>query len=94
MKYGVYSYRDNKTSFGQIWYDHNDEAAKRGFAMMMNNPSGIMGFAPADFDLFRIGTFDSDNGQLVPDWPIVYLCNGNTVIERSVSDEKSECESN
>lgn len=93
MKYGVYSYRDNKTSFGQIWYDHNDEAAKRGFAMMMNTPSGIMGFAPADFDLFRIGTFDSDNGQLVPDWPIVYLCNGNAVIERSVSDEKPECES-
>lgn len=93
MTYGVYSFRDNKTSFGQIWYDVSDEAAKRGFAMMINNGDGIMGFAPSDFDLFKIGEFDSQNGQLDPIWPIEYLVNGNAVLERSVHVEKSEGES-
>ena len=93
MVYGVYAFRDNKTSFGQIWNDHNDESAKRGFAMMINNADGLMGFAPSDFDLFKIGEFDSENGQLSPVWPIEYLVNGNAVIERSFSNEKQECKS-
>ena len=36
MTYGVFSARDNKSSFGQIWYDRSVDAAKRGFAMMVN----------------------------------------------------------
>jgi len=79
MTYGVYSFRDNKTSFGQIWYDRSDEAATRGFSMMINN-DGIMGFAPSDFDLFKIAEFDSETGQIDPVWPIEYLCNGNSVL--------------
>lgn len=94
MVYGVYAFRDNKTAFGQIWCDSSDEAAKRGFSMMINNGDGIMGFAPSDFDLFKIGEFDSDNGQLTPCWPITYLVNGNAVIERRVVPvEKPESES-
>lgn len=80
MTYGVYSFRDNKTSFGQIWYDHSDESSKRGFAMMVNNPDGIMGFSPSDFDLFKIGEFDSETGQLDPVWPIEFLCNGRAMV--------------
>lgn len=86
MTYGVYAFRDNKTSFGQIWTDRSDEAAKRGFAMMINNPDGIMGFAPADFDLFKIGEFDTETGQLDPVWPIEFLVTGTAVI--GVKNEK------
>lgn len=76
MIYGVYAYRDNKTSFGPIWHDYNDESAKRGFSMMMSKIDSIIGFAPADFDLFKIGTFDSDTGRLDSVWPIEFLISG------------------
>lgn len=95
MVYGVYGYRDNKFAFGPIWNDANDEVAKRGFAMMMNNGQSIMGFAPADFDLFKIGEFDSETGQITSIWPIQFICNGRAVVnpkfeERIVENEKSE----
>lgn len=76
----VYSFRDNKTSFGQIWFDNGDESAKRGFAMMVNNPDGIMGFSPSDFDLFKIGTFDTETGRLDSIWPIEFLVNGRALV--------------
>lgn len=85
MTYGIYSFRDNKTQFGQIWCDSSDEAAKRGFAMMINNGDGIMGFAPSDFDLFKIGEFDSEDGQITSVWPIEFMMNGNAAIERRVT---------
>lgn len=80
MIYGVFSYRDNKSSFGQIWYDRSVDAAKRGFAMMVNQPDGIMGFAPSDFDLFKIAEFDSVTGQLDPIWPIEFIVNGRDLL--------------
>ena len=88
MTYGVYSFRDNKVGFGQIWYDANDEVAKRGFAMMMTNSDGIMGFAPGDFDLFKIGEFDSETGQLDSVWPIQFIVSGRAVVP--VDYEESE----
>lgn len=80
MTYGVFSYRDNKSSFGQIWYDRSVDAAKRGFAMMVNQPDGIMGFAPSDFDLFKVAEFDSETGQLDPIWPIEFIVNGRDLV--------------
>lgn len=79
MTYGVYSFRDNKTSFGQIWYDRSDDAAKRGFSVMIGNDVMMRQFS-SDFDLFKIAEFDSETGQIDPVWPIEYLCNGNAVI--------------
>lgn len=95
MVYGVYAFRDNKTSFGQIWNDYNDDSAKRGFAMMMVNSNGLLGFAPQDFDLFKIGEFDSETGQLDPVWPIQYLVGGNAAFMEGVklSNAKPESES-
>lgn len=93
MIYGVYAYRDNKTFFGQIWNDYNDESAKRGFSVMMSNNDNIMGFSPADFDLFKIAEYDSENGQITPVWPIMYLMSGNAAFQRSViEDEKQSSE--
>lgn len=98
MTYGVYGYRDNKFAFGPIWMDQNDEVAQRGFAFMINNREGIFNFAPADFDLFKIGTFDSETGQIESVWPIQFICNGLNVVDRAyeerkkVENEKSVCE--
>lgn len=66
MKYTLYSIRDRKSHYGAIFMDENDEVAKRGFAMSLGNASSIVGFAPSDFDLYALGTFDSSVGTVVP----------------------------
>ena len=64
MIWNVYSIRDQKSGrFMQSVNDVNDETAKRGFAQAVNTPSGIIGFAPKDFDLYKIGEFDDEKGK-------------------------------
>ena len=63
MILNMYSVRDLNAGFNQPWCDKNDECAIRGFSYSMNN-NDIMGFAPADFQLFLVGTFDSDKGDV------------------------------
>ena len=64
MVFGVYSIRDKYTGFMQPSLDVNDQAAVRNFANAIKsaNDGSIMAFAPADFDLYKLGTFDSDKG--------------------------------
>lgn len=78
-KYPVYSYRDLKVGFGQPQIEANEPAAVRGFSMAINNSQGLMGFAPSDYELFRIGEFDSDVGTITPVQPIVQVCTGSQV---------------
>lgn len=80
MKFPIYSYRDKEVGFGSPIVESNDITAKRGFSMQMNNPSGIMNFSPGDFDLYRIGEFDPDNGMIVPESVPVLVCTGISVI--------------
>lgn len=64
MKYPIYSYRDSKVGFGSPVVDQNDQTAVRGFAYAINGRDGIMNFQPGDFDLYKIGFFDSEKGTL------------------------------
>lgn len=63
MILNLYCVRDLTTGFNQPWCDKNDEAAIRGFAYSINN-NDIMGFRPSDFQLFQVGTFDTDKGDV------------------------------
>lgn len=63
MIYPVYSVRDVKVGFDvQFLVQANVEAAKRSFEMAVNNPGSMMGFKPSDFELYEIGSFDTDKG--------------------------------
>lgn len=79
MKYPIYSYRDAKAWFGQPMIDNNDESAIRGFAYAINNATGIMSFSPSDFDLYKIGIFDSEKGTVEPVQPIQLVVSGSSV---------------
>lgn len=68
----VYAVRDLKTTFLSPFVEVNDEAAKRGFFYSISNQPDIIGFAPKDFSLYRIGSFDTMKGTLVAD-PIPVL---------------------
>lgn len=78
MKYPVYSYRDNKVGFGSPVIDQNDNCAIRGFSYAINNHDGLMAFSPADFDLYKIGDFDTHSGMLIPCTPVL-IVSGSSV---------------
>lgn len=79
MIVNLYSVRDLASgTFNQPWCDMKDEVAIRGFSQAVNN-NDIMGFRPADFQLFQIGTLDLDKGELVPMLPNL-ICKGEDVI--------------
>lgn len=65
MKFEVFSIRDLNSGFNQPFCETNERVAKRSFAYAVNN-SDLPGFAPGDFDLYRLGWFDTDNGSITP----------------------------
>lgn len=79
MKYPIYSYRDNKSdsAFGVPLVEENELTAVRRFSYEINN-SGMMHFAPSDFDLYKIGEFDSKKGELVGCLP-EFVVSGSSV---------------
>lgn len=81
MIYPMYCIRDVKTSFFPPQPAQSDEDAKRNFAMMVNNPSGVMGFSPKDFDLYFVGTFDTEKGVLTPVTPIEFVVSGSAMVQ-------------
>lgn len=67
MKYPVYTIRDVKVGFDtQFMVQINDDAAIRAFNMAINNPGTMLAFVPSDFELYKIGEFETDNGYFEP----------------------------
>lgn len=65
MKYPIYVIKDNKVGFSpQFIVQENDLAAKRGFGYIINNPQNIQNYAPSDYDLYKVGIFDVDSGEI------------------------------
>lgn len=59
----IYSVRDINMGFNQPFADVNDDVAKRGFAYAVNS-TDMMGFRPGDFDLYCLGEFDTNTGDI------------------------------
>lgn len=80
MKYPLYCVRDVKVSFFPPQPATTEEEAIRNFSMMVNNPSGVMGFAPKDFDLYMVGYFDSVKGTVEACDPIEFVVDGTSCV--------------
>ena len=64
MKYPIYSIRDVHVGFMAPRLDSNDQTARRAFAFEVNNQEGVMSFSAKDFDLYKIGYFEQETGQI------------------------------
>lgn len=64
MKYPIYSIRDLKVGFGFPQCDQSDQTAIRGFSFAVNTGDGMMGYQPKDYDLYKIGEFDTEKGTI------------------------------
>lgn len=87
MKYYVYCVRDNKTSFMTPTVDQNDGSAIRNFSYAVCHTDGILSSYRQDFDLYKIGTFDSDSGRITPLTVPELLMSGSSVKDFSADDE-------
>lgn len=85
MKYPVYSVRDVQVGFNQPMTDINDNVAKRNFTFAINNPdNGVMNFQPKDYDLYRVGYFDTESGVMESETVPVLIVNGLSVFGSEV----------
>nr|QJB18760.1 MAG: nonstructural protein [Microvirus sp.] len=76
MMQGLYSIFDRKAvSYGAPMFFANDEIAKRSCADTMR-AGGDFAYVyyPDDFDVYRVGSFDTNEGVIVPQVPAVLVC--------------------
>lgn len=66
MKLNVYAIRDLRSGFLGLGTEQNDYIAARNFANAIMESKGVLFNYASDFQLFRIGEFDSDKGVLIP----------------------------
>lgn len=65
MKYVVVAIRDDKTGFFSPQCEPSEASAVRNFEhAVTSRPDSLFFTHPADYSLYRIGTFDSDDGFL------------------------------
>lgn len=67
MIYPMYAIRDKKVGFLTPTIDQNNAAAIRNFEHACQQSQNLMFSHPEDFDLYRIGTFDTETGRLIPE---------------------------
>ncbi len=79
MTMNVYAVRDVKSTFMSPVLGSNDAQAMRAFRAGMRSVPEF-DVAPTDFELYRIGEFDSDSGLLAPCVPPVWICSGENEV--------------
>lgn len=82
MIFNVYSIRDALTGFMTPVLEQNDAVAMRNFSLACSkqaNDSSLMRFRPADYALYRIAQFNTDDGAMIRLDPIELVCTGDSV---------------
>lgn len=82
MIFNVYSMRDELTGYIQPTFEQSDAVAMRNFSFAINRPDTIIFANPKHFDLYRIGSFNTDTGEIISIAPEL-VCTGLSVIERN-----------
>lgn len=78
----VYAIRDCLEGFGRPFVCSSDAFAKRDFAAAVNGDrvNSSLAFSPADYDLYRLGKYDTDSGMITMDDLPVYVCKGSDLL--------------
>lgn len=79
MKLGVYAMKDNLSGFVTPTFESNDEVAKRNFAYAISHKDTLLYAQKKDFDLYKIGEYDTETGHLIPLESVEMLLQGSAV---------------
>lgn len=71
MKISVYAVRDSYLGFGMPVIRDNDSVASRAFEYDINRNDSPYTTRPETYQLYRIGDYDTDTGDLVGCSPIL-----------------------
>ena len=64
MKTSIYAIRDIKNDFGTPFTAANDNVAKRMYQAEQKNKDSMLAQFPADFELWKLGEYDTKTGQI------------------------------
>lgn len=74
MKFNVYAIRDTHTGFLTPTFEVNDAVAMRSFSHAVQNSESLLFTHAKDYDLYKIGVYDSDTGRIEAlDLPVVLM---------------------
>lgn len=73
MKFGIYVIRDSVTGYMTPTFDMNDTSAMRNFRYAMSKSDSVMSANKSDFSLYRIGSYDSESGEIRYEDPSVVI---------------------
>lgn len=73
----IYAIRDKLTGYLTPTFDANDQVAMRNFAHAVQNTDTLLHTHAADYDLYCLGTFDTETGTIMPINPQV-VCTGSS----------------
>ena len=93
MKMNLYSVRDIKAGYGNPYCMQNDEMAIRDIKLAVNSdkPNIIKQF-PEDFELTRLGTFDTETGIIIRKVEMIINCRELKTLEKIVEENKNKVE--
>lgn len=70
MNKKLFSIRDAKSGFGNLYMEINELVALRNFSQVCTDPKTQIYEFPEDFSLYCIGTFDGETGKIEPIEPV------------------------
>lgn len=74
MILNAYSVFDRKAlQYHPPFFASTDGAASRSFMDLANDANTTIGRHPADYVLFRIGTYDDQKGEMIPISPLMHV---------------------
>ena len=70
MTEGIFTIYDAMAEvFLTPWFARNDATARRSFSVAVNDTQHDFGKFPTDFVLYRIGSFNAEDGSVTPEAP-------------------------
>lgn len=79
----IYSIKDNKIGFSQVFVAPNNAAAIRMFGDTCRDKSTMFGSHPEDFDLYSVGEMDDNTGTIKGE--VVFLEKAMTFAEKATA---------
>lgn len=68
MMMNLYTIKDRAAdTFCVPYTEPSDSAARRGFKIIKEDEKSMIGKFPDDYELYYVGSFDSNTGRLIPE---------------------------
>lgn len=82
----LYAIKDVKSGFSDPCVQVNDAVAGRGFERSVPHMADDLGVPVSDLQLWRIGAYDVDSGQLIPENPVLLIDGANLKVGDFVAE--------